>query len=95
MVGSDFKGSSWTFAGPANAIARVSTRRIRLIHLGKSVYLARLVRDMVEALHHLEDEVANKRLRLVGEAVNQERSSDWIMECSIMAVVSVDPSKSQ
>lgn len=95
VVGSDFKGSSWTFAGPANAIARVSTRRIRLIHLGKSVYLARLVRDMVEALHHLEVDVANKRLRLVGEAVNQERSSDWIMECSIMAVVSVDPSKSQ
>ncbi|MCR2832396.1 hypothetical protein [Parerythrobacter lacustris] len=93
VIGSDFKGSSWIFAGPAKAIPRVSTRRIRLIHMGKHVYLARLVRDMVEALRHLEDDIANKRLRLVGEAVNQERSSDWIMECSIMAVVSVDPAQ--
>ncbi|MGC4250266.1 MAG: hypothetical protein QM605_02050 [Sphingobium sp.] len=95
VVGSDFKGSNWTFAGPVNAIPRVSTRRIRLIHLGKSVYLARLVRDMIDALRHLEDDVANKRLHLVGEAVNQERSSDWIMECSIMALVSTSPPKAK
>jgi len=94
VVGSDFKGSSWTFAGPVKAIPRVSSRRIRLIHQGREIYLDRLVRDMFEAVRHLEDEIANSRLRLVGEAVNQERCSDWIMESSIIALVSVEPSDS-
>lgn len=95
VVGSDFKGASWTFAGPHHAIPRVSTRRIRLIHSGKTIYLSRLVRDMFEALSHLEDDIAKQRLRLVGDAVNQPRSSDWIIECSIQAVVAVDPRSQQ
>jgi hypothetical protein len=90
VVGSDFKGSSWTFAGPAAAIPRVGTRRIRLIHLGKSVYLGRLVRDMFEAIACLEDDIGNGRLRCVGEPVNQERPSDWIIESSMIAVVSTE-----
>lgn len=93
VVGSDFKGSSWTFGGPAAAVPRVGTRRIRLIHLGRSVYLARLVRDMFEAVGCLEEDVANNRLRCVGEPVNQERSSDWIIESSIVAVVSAETTK--
>lgn len=90
VVGSDFKGSNWTFGGPAAAVPRVGTRRIRLIHLGKSVYLARLVRDMFEAITCLEDDVANSRLRCVGEPVNQGRPSDWIIESSMIAVVSTE-----
>lgn len=72
---------------------RVGTRRIRLIHLGRSVYLARLVRDMFSAVGCLEEDVANNRLRCVGQPVNQERPSDWIIESSIIAVVSAETTK--
>lgn len=90
VAGSDFKGSNWTFGGPCAAVPRVGTRRIRLIHLGRSVYLARIVRDMFEAIACLEDDVVKNRLRCVGEPVNQERPSDWIIESSIIVVVSAE-----
>ncbi len=91
VVGTDFKGSNWTFAGPVDPIPRVDTRRIRLIHLGREVYLSRIVADMAEALGHLEKDLVEGRLRLIGEPVDQVRSSDWIMEASIIAVVSSRP----
>lgn len=90
VAGSDLKGSQWIFAGPASAVPRVDSRRIRLLHSGHSVYLGRLVRDMFESIHHLENAIAEGRLRLVGEQVNQPRTSDWVMESSMVVLMSVD-----
>lgn len=90
VIGSDLQGSSWTFGGPARSIPRVGTRRIRLLHAGKCIYLARLVRDMIEACRHLEDDLANGKLRLVGETVDQPRSSDWVMVGSMQVIVAID-----
>ena len=78
VVGSALSGSQWFHAGPHKAIPRVGTRRIRLLHLGKEVYLARLVRDMFEALHHLEVDVSEGGLSLRGPKMDQPRPSDWV-----------------
>jgi hypothetical protein len=78
VAGSALKGSQWIHAGPARAIPRADARRIRLLHAGKTIYLTRIVRDMFEALHHLERDVSDGRLRLKGTAVDQ-RPSDWVM----------------
>lgn len=91
VAGSDLKGSQWLHAGPANAVPRVGTRRIRLLHSGRTVYLSRLVRDMFEAVHHLEQDLVEGRLRLVGEAVNQPRCNDWVGSTVIEVLVSVVP----
>lgn len=91
VAGSDLIGSQWIFAGPVDAIPRVSTRRIRLLHSGHTIYLARLVRDMFEAVHHLEADLDTGRLRLVGDQVNQPRSNDWVMSSVIEVVVAVRP----
>jgi hypothetical protein len=91
VAGSDLKGSSWTFAGPVNAIPRVDTRRIRLLHSGHTIYLTRIVRDMFEALGSLEKDLSAGKLRLVGEQVNQDRTNDWVMESWMQVIVSVDP----
>ena len=32
VAGTEFKGSSWLYAGPSAAITREDTRRIRLLH---------------------------------------------------------------
>jgi hypothetical protein len=89
VIGSALKGSTWFFAGPAKDIPRVDTRRIRLLHAGQEVYLARLVRDMFEAVHHLEQDLSNGRFRLVGDAVDQPRSSDWVLSAVIQVLVGV------
>jgi len=91
VAGSDLKGSQWLHAGPANAIPRVGTRRIRLLHSGHTVYLSRLVRDMFEAIRHLEVDLVEDRLRLVGEPVNQTRSNDWVGSTVIEVLVSSVP----
>jgi hypothetical protein len=46
---------------------------------------------MFEAIGHLEQDLANGGLRLVGEQVNQPRSNDWVMSNVIEVLVSVDP----
>lgn len=89
VAGSDLIGSQWIFAGPANAIPREDGRRIRLLHSGHSTYLGRLVRDMFEALQALETDLAEGKLRLVGEPVNQERTNDWVTSAIIQAVVGI------
>jgi hypothetical protein len=91
VAGSDLKGSQWLHAGPVNAIPRVDSRRMRLLHSGRSVYLDRLVRDMFEAVHHLEQDLAAGRLRLVGEQANQPRSNDWVMFNGIEVAVALPP----
>jgi hypothetical protein len=48
---------------------------------------------MFSAVGCLEEDVANNRLRCVGQPVNQERPSDWIIESSIIAVVSAETTK--
>jgi hypothetical protein len=90
VAGSDLSCSEWIHAGAVNAIPRVGTRRIRLLHSGKSIYLARLVRDMFTALHHLERDVSDRRLRLVGPPVNQPRSSDWVASTVIEVIEAFD-----
>ena len=60
-------------------------------HSGHTIYLARLVRDMFEAVHHLEADLDTGRLRLVGDQVNQPRSNDWVMSSVIEVVVAVRP----
>lgn len=91
VAGSDLKGSEWIFAGPVNSIPRVDSRRIRLLHSGHSTYLDRLVRDMLEAIHYLEKDLAAGRLRLAGEQVNQERSNDWVLSSVIEVLMAVEP----
>jgi len=91
VAGSDLKGSQWIHAGPVNAIPRVDSRRMRLLHSGHSTYLDRLVRDMFEAIHHLEQDLAAGRLRLIGEQVNQERSNDWVLSSVIQVLMAVEP----
>jgi hypothetical protein len=46
VIGSDLKGSQWIHGGPAKAIPRVDSRRIRLLHCNRTLNLDRLVRDM-------------------------------------------------
>jgi hypothetical protein len=90
VAGSDLKGSQWLHAGPMNAIPRVDTRRIRLLHSGRSIYLDRLVRDIFEGAYHLEQDLTAGRLRLVGEPVNQPRSNDWVMSTVIEVLMAID-----
>lgn len=91
VAGSDLKESQWLYAGPANAVPRVGTRRIRLLHSGRTIYLSRLVRDMFEAVHHLEQDLVEGRLRLIGEPVNQPRSNDWVASIVVEVLVSGVP----
>lgn len=91
VVGSDFKGSKWDFAGPVNAIPRVDSRRIRLLHSGHAVYLDRIVRDMFAAIGKLETDINDGRLPLVGQPVNQPRSNDWVMSGAMMVLVAHSP----
>ena len=88
--GTEFKGSNWIFAGPANAIPREDTRRIRLLHGERTVYLARMVRDIFDAIRHLEDDIRAGALSLVGEAVNRPREGDSIFSAVIQVLCSVD-----
>jgi hypothetical protein len=88
VAGSALTGSQWLYAGPANAIPRVGTRRIRLLQSGQEVYLARLVRDMFEAIHHLEQDVSSGRLGLgVDPPVDQQQYSGEIFLSSIIEVL--------
>ncbi len=87
VAGTEFKGSTWVFAGPVNAVPRTDTRRIRLLHSDTTFYLGRAVADMFEAVGHLEEVVRSGALRLVGEAVNRPRGSDSVLCASIIAVV--------
>jgi hypothetical protein len=91
VIGSDLKGSQWLHAGPANAIPRVDSRRIRLIHCNRELYLNRLVHDIFEAIDELEKVVASGSLALRGECVNQERTKDWVMSSAIQVVVGTRP----
>lgn len=86
VAGTEFLGSQWTFAGPANAIPREDGRRIRLLHGERTVYLARMVRDIFEAISHVEEDIRAGRLRLAGEPVNRKRESDSIMSATILVV---------
>lgn len=83
VAGTEFKGSRWIFAGPAHAIDRVDSRRIRLLHSEGELYLSRAVSDVFEAISHLENAISSGKLRLVGDAVNRERSNDFVMHSSI------------
>lgn len=87
--GTEFKGSNWTFAGPAAAIPREDSRRIRLLHGERTVYLARMVRDIFEAIRHLEHDIRTGVLRRVGEQVNRPRESDSILSAVIVMVCSI------
>jgi len=87
VVGSDLKGSQWLHGGPVNAIPRVDSRRIRLLHCNRDVYLDRLVRDIFETIKRLEEDIRNRKLALRGECVNQERSKDWVMSSAMLVVV--------
>ena len=53
------------------------------------------LRDMFEAVHNLELELAAGKVRLVGEQVNQPRSNDWVTSIVIEAVIAVDPCPSK
>ena len=57
VAGTEFKGSSWLHGGPAAAIPREDTRRIRLLHAEKTFYLGRAVRDTFEMIGQLEEVV--------------------------------------
>lgn len=50
----------------------------------------RQVRDMFEALHNLERDLQQGRLRLVGPAVNQDRQSDWVLSAVMQIVVAAN-----
>jgi hypothetical protein len=95
VIGSDLKGSQWLYAGPVNAIARVDSRRIRLLHCNRDVYLSRLVQDLFEAIGHLETDIAAGKMALRGECVNQERSKDWVMSTVIQVLVGSKPAEPQ
>lgn len=95
VIGSDLKGSRWFPAGPFNAIPRVDGRRIRLIHCNRDIYLNRVVRDIFDALGPLERDIAEGRLMLRGDCVNQERPKDWVMSTGIYALVGVAPPEEQ
>jgi hypothetical protein len=94
VAGTEFKGSSWFHAGPAKAIPREDTRRIRLLHGEKTFYLARAVRDIFDMLGHLEAAITAGELRLVGEAVNRQRTNDNVIFSVIEVLVGMaDPTK--
>ena len=78
VAGSTLAGSRFAHAGPANAIPRVNTRRIRLLHRGSQVYLGRLVRDMFEAIDGLENDLENGKLPLKGDEAEMPRPRDWV-----------------
>jgi hypothetical protein len=93
VAGSDLKGSQWLFAGPSSEVPRVGSQRIRLLHSGQTVYLGRLVADMFDAVRHLEQDLADGRLRLFGEPVNQPRSNDWVSSMVLeVASAAIPPS---
>lgn len=87
VIGSDLKDSSWIYAGPVNPIPRVDSRRIRLLHCNRSIYLNRLVHDIFDALGSLERDIASGKLVLRGDCVNQERSKDWVMSMGMYVVL--------
>lgn len=86
VAGTEFKDSKWIFGGPATAIPREDSRRIRLLHGERTVYLARMVRDIFEAIRHLEDAIRAGELRLIGEQVNRPRESDSVMSATMLIV---------
>jgi len=87
VAGSALKGSTWFYAGPANPIPGVDSRRIRLLHSGQEIYLAKLVGDMFEALYHLERDISDGRLRLVGTAVDQQLYSGEVVLSTVIQVL--------
>jgi len=87
VIGSDLKGSRWFPCGPSKAIPRVDSRRIRLLHCNREIYLTRLVRDVFEGIHDLENDLTNGKLVLRGECVNQPREKDWVMEMMMQVLV--------
>lgn len=89
--GTEFKGSNWTFAGPANAIPREDSRRVRLLHGERTVYLARMVGDIFEAIRSLENDLRAGALRLIGEQVNRPRESDSVMSATITVLYGTVP----
>ncbi len=90
VIGSDLNGSSWTAGGPSNAIQKVGTRRSRLLHDNRVLYLTRVVKDMFEAVTNLERVLMNDEMKLVGERVNQQRSSDYVMFMALEVLRSID-----
>ncbi len=95
VIGSDLKGSQWIHGGPAKAIPRADSRRIRLLHCNRTLHLDRLIRDIFEAVGELEKIVAEGRLTLRGDCVNQEPAKDWVMSSVMEAVVAIRPTSSQ
>jgi hypothetical protein len=89
VAGSEFKGSSWFFGGPAAPIPREDSRRIRLLHAERTFYLRRAVQDIFEAVGNLETAILEGRLRLVGDPVNQSRESDTVVWLGMTAIVAV------
>jgi hypothetical protein len=91
VIGSDLKGSQWFHAGPVNSIPRVDSRRMRIIHCNREIYLDRIVRDIFEAIGNLEQDISGGNLALRGECVNQPRSKDWVISTVIQVLMSARP----
>jgi hypothetical protein len=89
VISTEFKGSQWIIGGPADAIPREDTRRIRLLHDDKTFYLARAVRDIFDMIGNLETVIAAGELRLVGDAVNQRRNRDTITFMVMQVVIAM------
>lgn len=88
VAGSSFKGSSWLVAGPVDAIPREDTRRMRLLHAGRELYLARTVGDIFEAAGQIEAVLSSGRLRLVGTGAQSSRQTDDVSFVMIQVAIS-------
>ena len=86
VAGSSLDASRLTFVGPMNPIPRVLTRRIRLLHMGEKVYIARPVRDMFEAAGALEVDLKDGKVRLVGDDVGKPLPRDWVTQSSMYVI---------
>lgn len=87
VAGSSLDASRLTFVGPMNPIEGVSTRRIRLLHMGRQIYLCRLVKYMFEAVSSLEDDLASGKLRLKGDNIGKPLPKDWVMHSSMAVII--------
>ena len=87
VAGTELKGSEFIVCGPHKSIPRVSTRRIRLLHAGKTIYLARVVRDMFEATKNLENQISSGQLRVIGDPVEKIRNTDVIGHMSMSVIL--------
>jgi len=88
-AGHEFVGSSWTAGGPNNAVSREDSRRIRLLHAGRTLYLGRVLRDIFSGIAQLEHDVREGRLRLVGDAFSASPRRDSLTSMVMLAVVGI------